>query len=110
MSKLVEMTEIIERPTGLPYTSISESSSVRGFEEKICLRKVFINPEHVVMLREDENSLRKLQNGDMPDELDSRQEFTRVYLACGGSYQTSNLTIIGPIKHVAAKLDYKTKL
>lgn len=110
MSKLIELTEIIEVPTGGAYTKLSEHSSVSGLEHDINLRSVYVNPQHVALLREDETWSRKLSEGEVPKELDKRQEFTRIYLVCGGSYQNSNITVVGPPSHIAAKLENKNNL
>ena len=34
------------------------------------LREVYINPEHVVFMREDHNTLRLLQEQQLPDDLE----------------------------------------
>tara|TARA_R110002153_G_scaffold1580_16_gene8150 strand:+ start:10210 stop:10512 length:303 start_codon:yes stop_codon:yes gene_type:complete len=51
--------------------------------ENYSLRETFINPEHVVCLRSDITFKQKLQEGLLPNGLDSRQEFTRVYMNRG---------------------------
>ena len=47
------------------------------------LREVFINPEHVVCLRAEVRLKTLLKEGDLPEGLDKRQEFTRVYMNRG---------------------------
>ena len=110
MSKIIELTEIIEVPTGAAYTKLSEYSSTSRWEHNIRLRSVYVNPDHVAILREDETWARKLSEGKVPKELDKRQEFTRIYLVCGGSYQNSNITVIGPPSHIINKLENKNNL
>ena len=47
------------------------------------LREVFVNPEQVVCVRPDEMFQRKLSEGSLPENLDGRQEFTRIFLNRG---------------------------
>ena len=49
------------------------------------LREVYINPEHVVMLREDAHTSRLLQEKRLPKDLDDRQRFTRLTMQRGSS-------------------------
>lgn len=66
------------------------------------LREVFINPKHIVSLREDDNMKKKLNEGKLPDALDERQSFTKVILDKGISGQ--ELIVIGNPVHVEKKL------
>ena len=47
------------------------------------LREIYINPEHVVCLREDTFTNRLLEEGKLPHALDDRQKFTKVQLNRG---------------------------
>ena len=47
------------------------------------LREVFINPEHVVCLRDETRFKTLLNEGNLPEGLDKRQEFTRIYMNRG---------------------------
>ena len=47
------------------------------------LREVFVNPEHIVCLRLEPKYKRMLNEGVLPEGLDQRQEFTRVYMNRG---------------------------
>jgi len=49
------------------------------------LKEVFINPEHVVCLREDSATLQLLKEGMLPDGIDDRQRFTRVQMNRGSA-------------------------
>jgi hypothetical protein len=49
------------------------------------LQEVYINPEHVVMLREDAHTSRLLQEKRLPRDLDERQRFTRLTMQRGAS-------------------------
>jgi|TARA_Y100000034_G_C6518933_1_gene223258 hypothetical protein len=54
-------------------------------EKKYKLREVFINPEHIVCLRDEPRLKALLSEGRLPEGMDSRQEFTRVYMNRGQS-------------------------
>ena len=47
------------------------------------LREVFVNPEQVVCIRPDDLFQQKLSEGLLPENLDARQEFTRIFLNRG---------------------------
>ena len=49
------------------------------------LREVYINPEHVIMLREDAHTSRLLQEKRLPHDLDERQRFTRLTMQRGSA-------------------------
>ena len=53
--------------------------------QKYTLREIYINPEHIISLREEPTYKQKLLEGKLPNDLDSRQEFTRVALNRGHS-------------------------
>jgi hypothetical protein len=57
------------------------------------LREVYINPEHVVFLREDRAAKKHLSEGLMPTDLDSRQEFTKIHLNRGQN--GIDITVVG---------------
>ncbi len=68
------------------------------------LRSVYINPSHVVCLREDGDTTRLLEEGRLPDGLDDRQSFTRVSINKGTYGQ--DIVVIGPVEEVYRKLDF----
>jgi len=49
------------------------------------LREIYVNPKHIVALREEANFKQKLTEGQLPENLDARQEFTRLTLDRGQS-------------------------
>ena len=70
------------------------------------LRVIYINPDHVVCLRENDNATRLLSEGSLPDDLDPRQQFTTVSLNKGTYGQ--DVVVVGPIKETHQKL-YTTR-
>jgi hypothetical protein len=97
--KLVEVCRVNSNHTSL-------DNSLKG--EMYTLREIFVNPEHVVCIREDLQTQKKLQEGYLPDDLDPRQEFTRVYMNRG---QTGlDITVIGAPVTVEEKLHGQKQL
>ena len=66
------------------------------------LREVYINPEHVVFMREDHNALRLLKEEQLPNDLDQRQRFTRITLNKGSNGQ--ELVVVGNPEMTEKKL------
>lgn len=67
------------------------------------LREVFINPNHVVSLREDNHTKQLLGEGKLPKGLDERQSFTKLVLDKGTV--GLELTIVGNPASVETKLN-----
>lgn len=68
------------------------------------VRSVYVNPDFVVCLREDIQTLRVLkeEKGILPDGLDSRHEFTKLHMNSGnGSF---DITVVGSPDVVEEKL------
>jgi len=74
---LIKMTEVIENST---TTRLASDIDRR---KRFALREVSINPEYVVCVRECATTRRMLNEGYLPEGLDKRQRFTRVYLDRG---------------------------
>jgi len=69
--------------------------------DSFSLREIFINPEHIVCLREDETYKRLLSENRL-GQLDKRQIFTRVYLNRGQS--GIDLVVVGTPETIQEKL------
>tara|TARA_Y100001938_G_C8005142_1_gene386891 strand:- start:746 stop:1021 length:276 start_codon:yes stop_codon:yes gene_type:complete len=66
------------------------------------IREVYINPKHVVAMRQDDRMKLALNEGHLPDELDERQAFTKLYVNRG---QTGiDITVIGDLSSIKEKL------
>jgi len=66
------------------------------------LREVFVNPTHVVSLREDSFMKKHLTEGRLPTDLDLRQSFTKITLNKGATGQ--ELVVVGIPSLVESKL------
>ena len=72
------------------------------------LREIFVNPEHVICLREDYHTLQLLQEGRLPDDLDTRQKFTRVQMNRGST--GLDIIVVGCPSTVEQKLNTSKKM
>jgi hypothetical protein len=70
--------------------------------ERFDLREVFVNPRHVVSLREDGQTSKALNEGKLPEGMDPRQTFTKLTLDKGTV--GLELTIVGSPAVVESKL------
>ena len=77
------------------------SSAMRG-TSKYTLREIYINPKHVVAIRPDVRMNTVLKEGLLPEGMDERQSFTKVFLDRG---QTGiDITVVGEAALVGKKL------
>ncbi len=83
------------------FVEIYNKSGTPAFKE-YSLREVYINPSHVVYLRENNDVTRLLMEGTLPDDLDPRQQFTTVSLNKGTYGQ--DIIVIGPVRETHEKL------
>jgi hypothetical protein len=95
---VVKLTEIYKT------NKLSEDGSSK---DSFSLRDIFVNPEHVVCLREDELHKRLLLENRLIQDLDRMQEFTKIYLNRGQA--GIDLVVIGSPSNIQEKLGLKTK-
>jgi hypothetical protein len=69
--------------------------------KKYVLREIFINPEHIVCLREEETYKTMLEEG-LFEDMDIRQSFTKIYLNRG--QMGIDLVVIGSPDTIQEKL------
>ena len=90
---VVKLTEVYK------VNKLTEDGSLK---DSFSLRDIFVNPEHVVCLREDELYKNLLLEKRLISDLDKRQTFTKVYLNRGQS--GIDLTVIGSPTIIQEKL------
>ena len=73
-----------------------------GSESNFSLRDIYINPSHVIYLREDLNAKRSLHEGKFPSGLDERQEFTKITINKGNYGQ--DIIVVGTVEEIQKKL------
>jgi len=74
----------------------------RDAKTSYCLREVYVNPDHVVCLREDLSMKRKLEAKLLPEDMNPSQQFTKVSLNRGHS--GIDLVVVGPPDSIENKL------
>lgn len=81
------------------FVEVVKVGSDLNARSEYTLREVFINPDQVTMLRENNFMKNLLSEGKLPSEIDGRMEFTSVHLNTG-----VNLNIIGSPSVIESKL------
>ncbi len=72
------------------------------------LREIFINPEHVVMIREESRMRMLNEQGMLPEGLDKKHQFTKLTINRG---QTgTEIVVVGSPKIVETTLNNKKEL
>jgi len=103
MADLVLLTEVYEIPGDLKYTKLATSEKV-SMTVKYSLRNIYMNPSPVLMIKEDLHMKKELDKGLLPEGMDVTQEFTRLQVGSSSNYGSLNITVVGPMNVVAAKL------
>jgi len=82
---------------------------VYNHRDEVSLREVYVNPNHVVFLREDVGLKTKLQEQTIsfPDGLDTRQSFTRVQIHNGTT--GTEFIVVGSPQMIETKLKVNKK-
>lgn len=77
---------------------------VQTYKNDYNLREIFVNPDHVVLLREDTTLKTRLDEGkgNFPEGLDTRQSFTRLQVHNGTT--GAEFVVIGAPHLVESKL------
>ena len=88
------MIKLVEVCSHNKYTNNSKT--------EYSLREIYINPEHVVCIREDASAWSSLQEGRMPEGLDSRTRFSKLHLNRGNS--GLDVIVVGEPNHIKEKL------
>jgi len=95
---LVKLVEIFQEG------SYNNEGSIKP---KYSLRETYINPNHVVCIREEPSMLFELEGTSILKELDLRQEFTRMHIDRGQS--GLDITVVGSLKVIKEKLSCEVK-
>tara|TARA_R110000744_G_scaffold370517_3_gene481119 strand:+ start:779 stop:1072 length:294 start_codon:yes stop_codon:yes gene_type:complete len=91
---LIKLIEIYNKKT---YTSTSN-----GKAEEFSLREVFVNPEHVVCMRENDALKNKLSEAEIGKEIHPAEGFTKLYINRGQS--GIDLDVVGDVSVIQSKL------
>lgn len=94
---LVKLIEIYKKDS---YTSAEKV--------KFSLRETYINPDHVIYMREDNSTPSVLRETSSLSNIDERQEFTTVCINTGHSGM--KLNIVGSLSTIQEKLCKKREI
>jgi hypothetical protein len=92
--KGIKLVELYEQPTQMSG-------------DKWTLREVIVNPDYVVCLRPDVRATTLLQEGLLPEGLDTRQEFTKIQMSRGTN--GLDIVVVGGITMIENKLNIQTQ-
>ena len=93
---LVKLVEIYNNK------SFERRSEGASFSENFSLREVYINPEHIVCIRNNDTLREKVQFSNLSDEFMGEQQFTKVYINRGQS--GLDLDVVGDINTIQGKI------
>lgn len=82
---------------------MDELPTTNGAIKKIKISPIYVNPSHVVLLKEDIEFVGHNLKKRLPEDIPKDQKFTRVFINHGGVMQ--DFTVIGSIEGIAIKLN-----
>jgi len=93
----------------IKFVEVYESTRSHSNDKRrsYSLREVYVNPEQVVCVRTDDSLKTKLLEGKMPEGLDGRQDFSRIYLNRG--QVGLDLVVVGSAATIEQKLNISQK-
>ena len=92
---------------GIKLVELYEQPTQRQTKDKWTLREVVVNPDYVVCLRPDARATVLLREGNLPDGLDARQEFTKIQMNRGTG--GLDIVVVGAIGIIEDKLNISTQ-
>tara|TARA_R110002124_G_scaffold136968_4_gene299828 strand:- start:339 stop:689 length:351 start_codon:yes stop_codon:yes gene_type:complete len=94
LNMLVKLIEI--------YNKKTYASSTSGKIEEFSLREVFVNPEHIVCMRENEALKTRLSETPLGKDIHPAEGFTKLYINRGQS--GIDLDVVGDLNAIQGKL------
>ena len=94
---MVKLTEIISSVVHVQRGNISKNETIYN------LREIYVNPQHVVLLREEENLNMRHERSSLLEGLDEFVRFTKVNLNAGTN-SSLLISVVGDLQHVAEKV------
>jgi len=77
-------------------------------QQDYTLREVFVNPEHVVMIREERRMRQLNEQGQLPDELSANHQFTKLTINRG--HTGTEIVVVGSPQIVETTLNNTKEL
>lgn len=89
------------------YSKNTYASNTEGKVEEFSLREVFVNPEHIVCMRENDNLKIRLSETPLGKDIHPAEGFTKLYINRGQS--GLDLDVVGDLGAIQRKLLGKKK-
>jgi hypothetical protein len=99
---LIKLVEILVENV---HTKINES--VPRYGKEYALKEIYVNPEHVVMMRDNKEMVKKISKHKLSEDLHPQQEFTTLRINSGHSGM--DVTIVGSLSAIQEKLNLNKK-
>ena len=93
---MIRCTEIFSRP-------IEYDPAIAMVKEGFSLREILLNPNHILLMKEDDTLRHKAQENELIEGLDRELHYTQVVLCA--QHHTQTLTIIGNMREIAEKIN-----
>ncbi len=89
-------------------TEICQNNMLTSKKNNYTLREVFVNPEHVVMIREESHMQHLNEQGQLPEDLNMNHRFTKLTINRG---QTgTEIVVVGAPDTIERSLNQNKKL
>ena len=89
-------------------TEVCQSNSLPSKQQAYTLREVFINPEHVVMIREEARMQQLREQGALPENLSDNHKFTKLTINRG--HTGTEIVVVGAPDIIEKSLDQNKQL
>ena len=84
-------------------TEICQNNMLTSKKQAYTLREIFINPEHVVMIREEARMQQLKEQGALPEDLSDGHRFTKLTINRG--HTGTEIVVVGAPSHIETKLN-----
>ena len=89
-------------------TEICQNNMLTSKKDNYTLREVFVNPEHVVMIREEARMQDLNERGHLPEDLNSSHRFTKLTINRG--HTGTEIVVVGAPDIIEKSLNQNKKL
>ena len=89
----------------IKLTEVRNNSAITS-QQTYTLREVFINPEHVVMIREESRMKQLNEQGQLPTELNKNHRFSKLSINRG--HTGSEIVVVGAPETIETALNRNT--
>jgi hypothetical protein len=94
---MVKLTEIFSIP-------IEYSAELALVKEKFSVREIYLNPDHVITVKQNLELFTKAQEGELIEGLNKELSYTQIFLDTP-RYSPQKVNVIGAPGHIAEKID-----